>query len=46
MMLAAVGGADCTASGELFSDYEDATGTGQIHVWFEKPAKGWTSTNL
>ncbi len=43
MMIGAVGGADCTAPGELFSDYENATGTGQVHVWFERPEAGWTS---
>ena len=43
MMLGAVGGADCTAPGELFSDYENATGTGQVHVWFEQPSGGWTA---
>lgn len=43
MMLGAVGGADCTAPGELFSDYENATGTGQVHVWFEQPQGGWTA---
>ena len=43
MMLGSVGGADCTAPGELFSDYENATGTGQVHVWFEKPEAGWTA---
>lgn len=43
MMLGAVGGPDCTAPGELFSDYENATGTGQVHVWFEKPDGGWTA---
>jgi 3,4-dihydroxyphenylacetate 2,3-dioxygenase len=42
MMLGAVGGADCVAAGELFSDYENATGTGQVHVWFERPGGGWT----
>lgn len=42
MMLGAVGGADCTAPGEMFSDYENATGTGQVHIWFERPAGGWT----
>ena len=42
MMIAAVGGRECTAKGELFSDYENATGTGQVHVWFERPAAGWT----
>lgn len=43
MMLGAVGGPDCTAPGELFSDYENATGTGQVHVWFERPGGGWTA---
>ena len=43
MMLGTVGGADCMAPGELFSDYENATGTGQVHVWFERPEGGWTA---
>ncbi len=43
MMIGAVGGADCTAPGELYSDYENATGTGQVHVWFSKPEAGWTA---
>jgi 3,4-dihydroxyphenylacetate 2,3-dioxygenase len=43
MMLGAVGGAACTAPGEMFSDYENATGTGQVHVWFDKPEDGWTA---
>ncbi len=41
MMLGAVGGARCTAPGEMFSDYENATGTGQVHVWFDRPEVGW-----
>jgi 3,4-dihydroxyphenylacetate 2,3-dioxygenase len=42
MMQAAVGGRDCIARGEQLSDYENATGTGQVHVWFDRPAEGWT----
>jgi 3,4-dihydroxyphenylacetate 2,3-dioxygenase len=42
MMLGAVGGRACTARGEMFSDYENATGTGQVHVWFDRPEGGWT----
>lgn len=42
MMLGAVGGPDCIAPGEMFSEYENATGTGQVHVWFERPESGWT----
>jgi 3,4-dihydroxyphenylacetate 2,3-dioxygenase len=42
-MLGAIGGRDCTAEGRLFSDYENATGTGQVHVWFDRPTDGWTA---
>jgi hypothetical protein len=42
MMLGSIGGRSCIARGELFSDYENATGTGQVHVWFERPEAGWT----
>ena len=42
MMAAALGGRACTAPGELFSEYEASVGTGQVHVWFERPAHGWT----
>ncbi len=42
MMLGAIGGSGCTASGEMLSDYENATGTGQVHVWFEPSERGWT----
>ena len=43
MMLGAIGGRNCVAPGEMFSDYENATGTGQVHVWFERPSGGWTA---
>ena len=42
MMAAAIGGAECRATGEPFSEYEASVGTGQVHVWFERPADGWT----
>lgn len=38
----AIGGARCRAPGEMFSEYEASVGTGQAHVWFERPAEGWT----
>jgi 3,4-dihydroxyphenylacetate 2,3-dioxygenase len=34
-MLGAMGGALCDAKGETLSDYENARGTGNIHVWFD-----------
>jgi 3,4-dihydroxyphenylacetate 2,3-dioxygenase len=41
MMLGAIGGVRCHARGRLFSEYENATGTGQVHVWFARPESGW-----
>ncbi|MGC8510240.1 MAG: catechol 1,2-dioxygenase [Acidimicrobiales bacterium] len=42
MMVAALGGPDCVAPGRRFSEYENAIGTGQVHLWFDRPAAGWT----
>ena len=42
IMLGALGGARCQAPGERYSEYEASVGTGQVHVWFERPADGWT----
>ena len=42
MMVAALGGRDCTATGTPYSDYENAAGTGQVHVWFARPPQGWS----
>jgi aromatic ring-opening dioxygenase catalytic subunit (LigB family) len=35
-MLGAMGGAACRAKGEALSAYENARGTGNIHIWFER----------
>ena len=43
MMAAALGGRACTAPGEPFSEYEASVGTGQVHVWFERPESGWAA---
>src|SRR2546422_3947581 len=42
IMVGALGAGRCHAPGERFSDYEASVGTGQAHVWFERPADGWT----
>jgi aromatic ring-opening dioxygenase catalytic subunit (LigB family) len=34
-MIGALGGADCHAKGEALSEYENARGTGNIHIWFD-----------
>ena len=41
MMVSALGGRECAAIGRPFSEYENAAGTGQVHVWFDRPAAGW-----
>jgi 3,4-dihydroxyphenylacetate 2,3-dioxygenase len=42
IMAGAIGAGRCQAPGERFSEYEASVGTGQVHVWFERPADGWT----
>lgn len=37
-MLGALGGADCRYPGTVLSDYENARGTGNIHIWFDTRA--------
>jgi 3,4-dihydroxyphenylacetate 2,3-dioxygenase len=46
MMAAAIGGVRCQAPGEPFSEYEASVGTGQVHVWFERPNDGWTGEGI
>jgi aromatic ring-opening dioxygenase catalytic subunit (LigB family) len=41
MMIGALGEGGVTAPGRLFSEYENSVGTGQLHVWFDRPADGW-----
>ncbi len=42
-MAAALGGERCHAPARRYSEYENAIGTGQIHLWFDRPSTGWTS---
>jgi 3,4-dihydroxyphenylacetate 2,3-dioxygenase len=42
MMSHTLGGRECTAPARAYSQYENAIGTGQIHLWFDQPAAGWT----
>ena len=42
MMVAALGGRGDRAPGRAFSEYENSVGTGQMHIWFDRPAAGWT----
>jgi len=43
MMIGALGEGRCTAPGRRFSEYENSVGTGQVHIWFDRPESGWTA---
>ena len=38
-MVGAMGGRQCTARGEQLSAYENAMGTGNVHIWFDTQSK-------
>jgi 3,4-dihydroxyphenylacetate 2,3-dioxygenase len=41
MMIGALGEGDCTAPGRQYGRYENSVGTGQVHLWFDRPAGGF-----
>lgn len=41
IMSEAIGGRACRAKARQFGDYENATGTGQVHLWIDRPEDGW-----
>jgi aromatic ring-opening dioxygenase catalytic subunit (LigB family) len=41
MMIAALGEGAVAAPGRAYSEYENSVGTGQMHIWFDRPAGGW-----
>ena len=41
MMIGALGEDRCTATARQFGDYENSIGTGQVHLWFDRPADGF-----
>ncbi|MET9057817.1 3,4-dihydroxyphenylacetate 2,3-dioxygenase [Streptomyces antibioticus] len=44
MMAGALGEGDCVARARQYGHYENSIGTGQVHLWFDRPADGWTGT--
>ncbi|MFF2121903.1 3,4-dihydroxyphenylacetate 2,3-dioxygenase [Kitasatospora sp. NPDC058184] len=44
MMAGALGERACTATARQYGEYENAIGTGQAHLWFDRPQGGWTGT--
>ncbi|WP_113703291.1 3,4-dihydroxyphenylacetate 2,3-dioxygenase [Nonomuraea lactucae] len=43
MMAGALGEERCAAPARQYGEYENSIGTGQAHLWFDRPATGWTS---
>jgi len=43
IMVGALGGSKCRAPGTQYGEYEASVGTGQAHVWFERPEGGWAA---
>jgi 3,4-dihydroxyphenylacetate 2,3-dioxygenase len=43
MMVGALGEQACTAPARQYGAYENSIGTGQVHLWFDRPAEGWTA---
>ncbi|MCX5262060.1 catechol 1,2-dioxygenase [Streptomyces canus] len=46
MMAGALGEQACIAKARQYGEYENSIGTGQVHLWFDRPADGWTGTGL
>lgn len=43
MMIGALGEGACTAPARQYGEYENSIGTGQAHLWFDRPPGGWTA---
>lgn len=41
MMAGALGEHDLTAASRQYGEYENSIGTGQVHLWFDRPADGF-----
>ncbi len=37
MMMGALGEGDCRRPGRRYGEYENSVGTGQVHIWFDRP---------
>ncbi|MGN6723229.1 MAG: catechol 1,2-dioxygenase, partial [Marmoricola sp.] len=45
MMIGALGEELCTAPGRQYGEYENSVGTGQVHLWFDRPEGGFPSVH-
>jgi len=42
-MIGALGETAVTAPARQYGEYENSIGTGQVHLWFDRPHEGWTA---
>ncbi|MEQ6902702.1 catechol 1,2-dioxygenase [Nocardioides sp. YIM 152588] len=45
MMIGALGEEHCTATARQYGEYENSVGTGQVHLWFDRPEEGFAPAN-
>jgi len=45
MLAGALGEHELTAPGRRYGEYENSVGTGQAHVWFDRPEHGWRAAS-
>jgi 3,4-dihydroxyphenylacetate 2,3-dioxygenase len=45
MMLGAIGEGKCSAHARQFGEYENSIGTGQVHLWCDRPDEGFPRPN-
>ncbi|MFC0110733.1 3,4-dihydroxyphenylacetate 2,3-dioxygenase [Kibdelosporangium aridum] len=43
MLAGALGAERWTAPARQYGEYENSIGTGQVHLWFDRPRGGWTA---
>ena len=41
MMIGALGEGECRATSRQYGEYENSIGTGQVHLWFDRPTDGF-----
>jgi hypothetical protein len=40
-LIGAVGEGECRAKARQYDEYENSVGTGQVHLWFDRPEEGF-----
>ena len=46
MLAGALGESDLTATARQYGEYENSIGTGQVHLWFDRPEQGFPAPHV